>query len=333
MGLRPGFRLLADTQDITAAIAARFASLTLTDEAGADADTLEIKLADDPAAPIPLPRTGAELELWLGYDGQAQRMGLFVADELELEGWPLAMVIRARAAPFEATAAGKSRIQAQKSRSWPKDTRLVDLVAKIAKENGLAPAVAASLRDIRPPHLDQTEESDLSFLVRVLRRYDAAAKPGGGRLAVVKRGEGLTTSGEALPAVALRAADCGSFRMTLARRDSPGTVVAYWHSTRAAKRQQVSLGSGEPVKVLRHSYPNEPAAVAAAQAELDRRRRGQARVALTMPGNPALCAEAPLDLSEFRPGVDGRWIVTRVAHALDKSGGYSCEVEAEQPGE
>jgi hypothetical protein len=331
MGLKPVFRLVADSQDVTDRLAARFMGLRLTDETGADADSLEITLADPADSPIPIPRTGAELELWLGYDNQAQRMGLFVVDEIELNGWPGDMVIRARAAPYEATNGGKKWLQTQKSRSWPKGTKLSAMVEKIAKDNGLKPAVSPALQAVGLPHLDQTEESDLSFLIRVCKKYDALVKPGGGALVVLKRGEGKTASGQDMTPIAVAASDCGSFRLTLARRDSPGTVVAHWHATKAARRQEIKVGSGEPVKVLRTPYTSAEDATAAASAELDRRRRGTGRLALTMPGNPEVTAERLLNLAGFRDGVNGEWIVTRVTHSLDKSRGYACEVEAEKP--
>jgi phage protein D len=334
VGLNPTFRVLADSADVTAGIKDRLVSMRVTDEAGISSDVLEITLADhDPMAPLSIPRTGAELEAFMGYDGLAQRMGLFVADEIELEGWPAVMTIRARAAPYADSKGGKKGLQSQKSRSWPKDTKLADLVAKIAKENGLEPVVSKSLQAIVLPHLDQTEESDLSFLVRVAKRYDAVAKPAGGKLLVAKRGESKTASGVELSPVLLTADQCTSWRMTLARRDSPGTVLAYWHNKRAAKRQEVKVGSGEPTKSLRHWFPNADAAKAAAQAELDKRKRGEERLSVTMPGDPSLIAESPLILAGFRAGVDGLWLTTRVTHELTKSGGYTCSVECERPNE
>lgn len=326
------FRLLADSADVTAGINARLISLRMTDQVGISSDTLEITLADnDPDAPLTIPRTGAELELSLGYDGVAQRMGLFVCDEVELEGWPGSMTIRARASPFEASKGGKKALQSQKSRSWVKNTKLSAMVSKIAKENGLEPVLSKSLQSIVLPHLDQTEESDLSFLVRVAKRYDAVAKPAGGKLMVAKRGESKTASGETLETVTLNAEACTAWRMTLAKRDSPGTVVAYWNSKANARRHAVTVGKGEPTKTLRHTLGSAADAKAAAQAELDRRKRGQETVSVTLPGDPSLMAESPLELVGFREGVDGTWLVSKVTHSLSKSGGYSCEVEGERP--
>lgn len=328
----PAFRVLANSANITAAIAARLKSLSITDEAGFQSDTLEISLADhDPLNPIELPPTGAELEVWLGYADNLVRMGLFVADEIELAGWPGEMTIRGRATPYEGSKGGKTDMQTQKTRAWPKGTKLSAMVAKIAKEHGLQPAVAKSLQSIVLPQFDQTEESDISFLVRVCRKHDAVAKPGGGKLAVAKRGESKNTSGEDMPTVILAATNCTRWSMNTSTRDSEGTVVAFYHDRGQAKRKEVKVGSGDPVRRLRHNFPDKAAAEKAAQAELDKRGRRKNKLSATMPGDPTLTAEAKLQLVGFRQGVPTDWVITRVQHQFEASGGYSCDVECEKP--
>lgn len=330
MGLRPEYRVVANGGDITATIADRLVSLSYSDEAGIESDRLEITLADH-LAPIELPQTGAELELFLGYDGAAERMGLFVVDELELQGWPAAMTIRARAAVQTKSKGGKSDLQSQKTRSWDAGTKLGDLVKKIASEHGLQAVVAKSLQAIALPHTDQTRESDLHLLTRLAKRYDAVVKPADGKLVVTKRGEGKTASGQDLEAITLAPADCTAWRCTIARRDSPGTVRAFYHVTGAAERRKAEFGEGEPVRELRQVFPTEAAASDAARAEYQRRQRGESQLSVTLPGRPELIAEARLALAGFRPGVDGDWIVTRASHSLSPGAGWSCTVEAEQP--
>lgn len=336
MGLNPtrgAFRLTANDKDITATIAARFRSLRLTDESGLSSDTLEVTLADhDPQNRIQRPPKGAELELWLGYDDQVQRMGLFVCDEFERGGWPGYVTIRARAAVYDQTTKGKTDLQSQKRRSWPNGTRLGDMVAKIAKEHAMEPAVAPALASIALPHTAQTEESDLSFLLRILKNYDAIVKPAGGKLVVAKRGDSKSIGGAELPTVKLDATDVTDWHVNQSERETGGTVVAYWHSTAQSKRNEISLGSGDPVKRIRHFFPTEDAATQAAQAELDKRKRQQNRFSGSLPGRVDLMAEATLVLSGFgADDVDGEWLIKRVEHELDAAGGYRCRVEAELP--
>lgn len=333
MEISPATRIIANDQDITAAISDRFRSMRLSDAAGIESDTLEITLADhDPAQPIKTPPTGAELEVFLGYDGAATRMGLFVCDEIEFTGWPGTMTIRARAAVYEASKKGKKDLQTQKARSWPKDTTISAMVAKIAKEHGMEPAVAKSLSSIKLPHLDQTEESDISFLLRVLKPYGGIVKPAGGKLVVAKRGESKTVSGGDLPTVTMRPEDVGPWTCRKSTKDAKGTVVAYYRDLAQSKRQEVKVGSGDPVKRLRHAYPNADTAKKAAQAELDKRERGETTFSATLVGRPDLAAEGKLVLEGFRDGVAGTWLLAKVEHVLDEQG-YRCNIEAEKPTE
>ncbi len=331
MGLTPEYRLLANQKDITAIIRERLMSLRYTDEAGMDSDVLEITLADhDPSKPIQIPPTGAELELFLGYDGKTARIGLFVCDELELAGWPGEMTLRARAAPFEATKNGKTYLQTQKTRSWKRATRFGDMVRKIAAEHGLIPAVADSLSGISLPHIDQADESDINFLSRIAKKYDAVVKPAAGKLIVAKVGSAKTVTGQNLPVVKLTPVDVTNWRVVMSKRETAGTVVAYWHWVRSARRKAVRVGSGEPVRRLKMYYPTREMALAAARSELDRRARRTVTLSVKLPGRTDLVAEGRVIMSGFRDGVDGEWSITRAGHNLDDNG-YTTTIEAEQP--
>lgn len=333
MGLTPTFRVSANQADITAAILDRFVSLTLTDETGITSDMLEITLSDhDPALPIQRPPKGAELELFLGYDGQAERMGLFVCDEIEYSGWPGEMIIRARGAIFDKTPKGKANLQSHKTRSWPADTTLGAMVEKIAKEHGMQAAVSSSLTSIKLPHTDQSDESDLNLLVRLGKKYDAIVKPADGKLVLAKRGESKSVSGKSLSSIAVTpASDITKFSVVESAKESSGTVVAYYHKTKQAKRHSVSVGTGEPTTRLKMYFPTQDQATKAAQAEAAKRDRQKSTLSLTLPGRTDMAAECPLTTAGFRDGVDGSWIITRVTHRLTKSGGYVCDVEAETP--
>jgi len=331
MGVSPEYRLLANSQDITDLVRRRFVGLSYTDEAGLASDMLEVRLADHlESEPIQIPPKGAELELFLGYDREAQRVGMFVVDEIELGGWPAEMVIRARAATYGASKGGKTNLQTQKTRSWAKGTKLGAMVAKIAKEHGMESAVAKSLAAIILPHIDQADESDLNLLLRIAKKYDALVKPAGGKLVLAKRGEMKSIGGEELPEVIVQPGAVTSWRMVQSSRESAGMVVAYYHAVKQAKRHEVKVGKGEPVRRLKQYFPTAEMALAAARAELARRERGALTWHMSMEGGLDLVAEGKLTLEGWREGIPATWLVTRVNHQLD-AGGWRADVEAEQP--
>lgn len=331
MGLKPDYQVKSDAVDITTKLRRRNMSLRLTDEAGMESDVLEITLSDnDPDDYIELPKTGAELTVSMGYDKKLQHMGMFVCDEIELSFWPGEMVIRARAAIQDKTPAGKPSMRTQRTREWPAGTTLGSMVRKIAQEHRMTPAVSQKLDGVSLPHTAQADESDLSFLVRMAKKYDAVVKPADGRLILAKKGESKSVSGKDLPVITLRPTDISRGRVSMSKRETAGQVTAYYHATKQAKRHEVTAGQGEPVHRLKMYYPTKDMALAAARSELERRTRAKTTLAFTMPGRTDLAAEGKLILRGFRPGVEGEWIITRAEHSMDDAG-YVCNVEAELP--
>jgi uncharacterized protein len=329
MDIAPEFRVLANDQDVTAKMAERLKSLRLTDETGTTSDTTEISLADnDPDNPVDVPPTGAELKVFLGYDNAARFMGLYVCDEIELAGYPGEMVIRARAAPYEDTAAGKQNMQTQKTRSWPKGTTLGAMVNRIAGEHGLKAAISSELSAIKLPHTDQSHESDMNLLLRMAKRYDAVAKPAGGSLVFVRRGDAQSASGKDLPRITFTPADGSDYRVIESTRADAASVVAYYRENRTASRREVAIGDGEPVIRLRMAYADRVSAEAAAKAEHRRRTRGTKTMTYTFPGRPEVGAEGIAVMSGFRPGVDGEWLIKRAEHYVGPQG-YRTTIECE----
>lgn len=333
MGLTiaPSFRVLANDQDISDRIRERFVSLTFTDQSGTTSDVLAITLADHlREAPLTVPPVGAELELFLGYDDSLQRMGVFICDEVQLSGLPGTMVIRARAAPFEASTRGKTDLQTQKTRTWKKGTTLAVLVTRIAAEHGLVARVSPALASVPLPQTVQSGESDMNLLLRLALRHDAVAKPAGGALLFLRRGDALTADGEPLSDTLVTPRQGNSYQVTFAARKDAGTTIAYYRDTRKAQRREVAVGQGDPVIRLRMAAADAAAARAMALSAHQSRARDKKTLKFSMGGNPNLRAESILVLSGFREGVDGRWLVNKVTHTLDQNG-YTSAIECEQP--
>lgn len=332
MGLRPQYSIRANSADITATVEDRLISLRLTDATGMDSDSLEIKLSDtDPGGPIALPSTGAELSVALGFDGMLRPMGVFVVDEIEMSGWPSEMTIKAKAAPQDKTPAGKKSLRSQKTRRWKEGTTLGEVVKTIAADHGMAPKISANLASKKLPDTHQTDESDLHFLVRLARRFDATVKPANGALLVVKIGEGLSADGQALPTIPIVPGDVISYRASIQMREVAKKCIAYWHDVKGAKRKEETAGEGEPEIRLKGHYKTSDQAKEAAATELRKRQRGKGSVTVTMPGRPDIFAEAKMALAGFRPGVDGTWLIKSVEHSFAPSSGYTTTVEGEFP--
>ncbi len=320
--MTPDFKLIANQQDITAILRERLLSLTLSDEAGLHADTLELQL-DDRDYAIAWPTKGAELTVSLGYAPILARMGLYVVDEVEHSMPPATLIIRAKAANMRAA------IKAPKTKSWHA-VSLNEIVATIAAEQGLVAKVADSLATIRLPHLDQTAESDLHLLTRLANDYGATAKPMGRYLVFVPRGEARTSANDLLPVVSIAQERIIHYHMTQTARSHYVAVTAHWHDTGTAQLQDVTVGSGKPSYVLHHPYASEIEARHAAQAKFTALQRGTATLSLKIIGDANLQAEGKIKLLSVREPIAGEWVVQQVKHQLD-SQGFTSIIEAMLP--
>ncbi len=321
--MTPKFRILAEGHDITAFIGDRRLDLRVTDEAGFSSDSVELTI-DNRDNKVALPRTGAELEIFIGYEESGlSRMGLYTVDEISLSGPPDKLTLTGKAANMCAS------LKARKTRSWDQVT-IGNLVGQIAPEHGYVAKVSPTLASVTLAHVDQTEESDLHLLTRLAKEHDAVAKPAGGNYLFVPKGEAKTATGKNMPAVSLVKTDMHRWNVTIADRGKYQSVTAYWHDTASAKRQAVSVGSGDPVCTLPGTYPDADAARKAAQGKKDALERGVSKLELTTDGNPYLAAEAKLNISGVMQGVNGEWVITRAVHTLDANG-YRCTISADTP--
>lgn len=273
------YRITANDADITAMIRKRFIKLTLQDSAGEDSDTVAIEL-DNRDNLIRLPSTGAELKVWIGAPGALVYKGAYQVDELEEPLDDQALVIHGKAAKM------LGGIKAPRDATFDGIT-FGDLVAKMAKEHGYTPAVSKAVADHVFTHIDQRAESDMNLLTRLARELGAVAKPVGGRLVVVPKGEAKSVTGNALAVVVIDDPHNSSGRVTIQERNDYQSAVAYWFSE--AEQRKVPAVAGLVEGVV--SVFGE----AAQDAGPGRRRRCQrGRAALHHPQN--------LHRSEGRPG-------------------------------
>jgi phage protein D len=321
-----GFTVTLDGRDLTSVIDPRLMRLSIRECRADEADTLDLVL-DDSDGMLEIPKRGAVLSVAIGWSGQALvPKGSFTVNEVEHAGTPDTITVRARSASMT-----KGMGQRQE-KSWH-DQTIGDMVRTIAGRHQLTPKVGDQLGKIKIPHIDQTHESDMSFLTRLARRYDAVMTVKEGNLLFLPIGQGLTMSGQELPAIELTRRDGDRHRYHISERENYSAVRAYWHSNGEKKRHTVVVGGEDNhnVKVLPENYASQAEAEAAATAEFERTRRSQATLNYTLAmGEPALRPEVPVAVSGFKPEIDDTdWLVQLVTHTLDDSGGYTCDLELE----
>lgn len=340
----PAYQALVDGKDISAAIRPRLMSMTITDNRGFTADTIEITL-DDSDGQLDMPRRGATLRALIGWQGQALvDKGTYKIDEVEHGGAPDVLTIRGKSADLRG---GMNKLREQ---SWHQTT-VSGIVSQIAARYQLTPCVSDSLKGQLIDHIDQANESDLAFLTRLAGQYDGIATVKNGRLLFIKAGQGTTASGQPLPAIIITRQDGDQHRFSVADRDAYTGVTAYWQDNKEAEKKKVEVkrkkktkqkqerplppgvmvnkqenellvGSSENVKELRHVYASQANAMRAARAEWEKLQRGVADFQITLAmGRPELYPEQPTTVRGFKPQIDeADWLLTQVVHDLTNQG-------------
>lgn len=330
--MTPDFAITIDGGDVTSAIEDRLIKLTVTDMKGTESDTVEIEL-EDREPYISMPRRGAEMEVSLGYlETGLTKMGTYTVDEVKKrfdgESAGKTMIISGSAADM------RKSLKQQKTRPWEKKT-VGEIVEKIAKEHKLTPAVSEKFKKLKLPFKAQTEESDMHFLTRVARELGAVSTPKQGRLVFAEAGTGKSASGKDMPKIRLTEGDFLDWEAVFKDRPHHGKVVATTFDTGKTERKAVESEGGDddaPIFELRHPYPTEEEAKAAAGAKQRELQREEGSFTGTISGDPKVRAESPLDLVNVDRDVDGLpWTSERAEHTLDE-GGYKTKIEAKLPG-
>ncbi len=321
----PAYQLVLNEEDLTSRIAPRLTSLNLTLCRAEEADQLDV-VFDDHDGRLDIPERGVSLAVALGWAASGLiPQGTFIVDEVEHSGAPDVITVRARSAPLT------DSLHTRREQSWHQ-VSLPDIVNTIAARHHLAPKVAAAFSTINLDHIDQTNESDLSFLTRLAQRYDAVMTVKQNLLLFMPIGAAQTMSGKPLPLLKLSRQDTTQHRYHIAQRESYAGVRAYWHSLKAAQRQSVIVGGDNRhnLKVLPEQYATRAQAQAAAQAEWQRIQRSQATLSLSLAmGRADFFPEMPVRLTGFKPEIDKTsWLIARVTHTLNE-GGYSTALECE----
>ena len=323
---QPSYRITLGDRDITPTVDARLISLTLTECRGDEADQLDLCLDDSDGA-LEIPRKGVTLSLAIGWAGQPLvDKGTFVVDEAEHGGVPDQLTLRARSADLG------QHLRERKEHSWHRTT-LGKILEAIAQRNQLKARVDSALAGQDVAHVDQTNESDLNFVTRLAKRYDAMATIKKGLLLFLPITGTTTSKGEALPTIEITRADGDSHRYHTSDREAYSGVRAYWHDPGNAKRRSVLVGLSGNAKRLKEGHATGADALAAAQAEWQRLQRGAAGFELVLAtGLPTLMPQTSVRVSGFKAQIDRiDWLAIKTCHSFADSG-YITRVEFEALG-
>lgn len=226
--------------------------------------------------------------------------------------------------------------------------------AQVAARHKLKMALGKDLSDKPVEHIDQTNESDGSFLMRLARQYGAIASVKNGNLLFIRQGQGKSATGKPLPVITITRKDGDSHRFTLADRGAYTGVIASWlHTREPAKKESTAVkrkrrtkkqkkepeakqgdylvGTDENVLVLNRTYANRGNAERAAKMQWERLQRGVASFSLQLAeGRADLYTEMPVKVSGFKQPIDdAEWTITTLTHTVSPDNGFTTSLELE----
>lgn len=326
---QPRWRVTLNGRDLTGTLRPRLVDLSISSCRADTADQLDIRL-NDADGQLAIPPSNATLRVWLGWDTTGLvDMGSFTVDEVEHAGTPDVITLRGRSAHM------RTDVRQQREQSYH-DTTVGAIVDQLAARNSLAPCCHASLRGIALDHIDQTNESDLNFLTRLGKRYDAVATIKAGSLLFAPIGAATSASGKPLPSIVLVRGSGDGHRWHAADRNAYSGVRARYDDTTTGRMPSVLVGTddGHGIKTLRTTYATKSNAMRAARSVYQQLKRGAVTFDYTLArGRPDIYPEQHAAVRGFKPEIDNeQWIVVRAEHTLT-DGGLVTRLELEiKPG-
>lgn len=329
-------------KDISDDISRYLTNISYTDELSGAADDLQLTLEDKDGLWLSdwFPEKGATLDAALesrywnsSADGpEVVNFGTFEIDEIECSAMPSTVKIKAVSVPDNTTLRG-----AEHSRSWEKVTikKIAEDIARGAQMELFWDADEGEQED----RIEQTEESDLSFLQKLCDDHGLALKVSAKKIVIFN-----LKDYEAKDAV-FNFSRNTSF-LTEAQAVLPTYKLADWSFRSAVRdvykeckveyqnedsKEKISYTFTAPDKtvgktlVVNQQVKSQAEAANLAKNELRKKNAEEVQGAVTLRGQLSLSAGLTVNVVGF--GVfDGKYLVKRVSHDIGTSG-YTCKVE------
>lgn len=335
MSARSYYRVSVGGREINAALDPVLIDITIRDASGESADTLTIDL-DDSDGQIEMPSDGVRIEAEIGRRGAGAVRFAGTVDEITSSGGRgqgRTLTITAKSADM------KGKLKSNKQKHHDKG-KLKQVAETWGKDAGLKQVVVDSeIGAVEREYWAMESESFMAWGARIARELGATFKIVGDRALFVARSTDKSASGQALPAVR---AEWGvnlvqwSMSPKLGRPTYRKQRVRYYDSKEAKWKQEeqdvADVDGTDAVSTDRHSAAGKDHARNRAKSGAKESQRDKGGGTVTVDGDPAASAEAPLDLVGARPGIDGRYKIETAEHKYTRGGGYQTTLTLKQPG-
>lgn len=324
----PAVQISYEQKDITADITPYLLSLSYTDYLGGQSDELQVDFEDVDGRWLRgwYPEQGDSLSLAIGdqFSGMV-KLGNFELAEIEYSHPPSEISLKA-------LSTGITRAQRTRNPRAYEKTTLAVIVRQVAARLKLS--VTGTVRDIPIERVTQYQERDIEFLTRLAHEYGHTFKVVDQTLVFMDNAELAKTEAVAV----LDARDIKRIRMRDLIKGVPDKVVATGYDAKTKKTVSVTRKAQPRRKSAKRGTTSDTLKIVANRGESTAQMTARADAALadaadeqctgniTLVGNPKLVAGQVVQLKGYGK-LSGRYLIKQARHEINRSSGYTTELE------
>lgn len=340
----PAFRLNYKGKNITSDISKYLISMTFSDkvESGSDEVSITLEDSDQLWQNSWYPSKGDKMELFIGYDESKTKAGTFTVDEVDFDGPPDVVTIKALSTPIT------KKLRTKRSAAYENVT-VKQLAEKIAAKNGLTLdglIYLAPNKDLLHERVSQNRETDLQFLMRICDQYGIIFSVRDTKLIITDQQKAEqrshVTTIDKSSVSRWRFTDktiktYSSAQVSFRNPDTNEVVQGAYSFEDSLDGAPSFIKDNVPGEVfseldseldqiqLKMRAENQQQAEVMAQAALYRANTNGKEGSITVYGNPLLLAGNNIELTGFGK-LSGKYHIKESTHRFSKSGGYTTDV-------
>ncbi len=312
---KPIFSILINGKNRTDVINEKLVSISLVDNANNESDELEIVVSGR----FKRPKYQDQIKVYFGYEPDLSFMGLFRVQTTSKTFTQLA--IKATGVNFSESFKVKRNITYEK-------LSIKDIAKQIASRHQLK--VKSDFDDIFLLIQSQTNESDMHFLNRIAKEYNAIFNIKNDTLYFMRKIKKNKKSDE-LPSYTVHINPFSNIKIDHSNKTLYNSCEVSWHDTKENQtfKKIYPINGGDPILKFKGSFKSEAQAVLIAQAKLEKANAGLIKGSIDKEGQK-IFAGGSLKLIDNIDLDTEKYQITKVNHSLDKANGWTTNIEFER---
>lgn len=301
----------------------RLISWRITDDNGTISDRASLTFHADGLSFIPA--SGSEYSFWVQGEARGKWQVSAITEHFE----PNKLEVQLSPAKF--TTKDPTAWREPRKRTFPPAT-VGDVVNSVMSSHGYTVRVDPELANVKTDHLNQTEETDVAFIVRLAKRYDAVAKPFNGLYVFGLKGNinKLTDVNKPVakitPAILVR----GTGKLAHPTSIKYAGAKASYRVSETGENAEVVVGDA-PYTFIKELFISPEEARANAMVRLQELARNGQEFTATIQGTSGFWSEGVMVLEGFNnPRAKGNWSLDTVTLSGSQTS-YTIQIKATRP--